>query len=158
MEVIDQREVKADIATVWAAVQTAEVLRVCVPGCESMTGNAVDGFDAVVVQNLGPMKVRFTGRVTLSDLVENQSLQILGEGKGGYAGFATGVAKIALSPSGNRTLLHYRVEVTIGGRLAQMGGRIIDGLARKLSDVFFRRLQKAIESGSVKGNTNPEPV
>jgi uncharacterized protein len=145
MQLSDQREIKADIATVWAAILDAEVLKACVPGCESMTGSPEDGFEAVVVQKVGPVKARFTGAVTLSDMVPNQSLRISGEGKGGPAGFAKGGANVTLTPSEAGTLLSYDVEANVGGKLAQLGSRIIDGFAKKMADEFFTRFQAAIE-------------
>jgi len=145
MQLSDQREIKADVATVWAAILDADVLKACVPGCESMTGTPADGFEAVVVQKVGPVKARFTGAVTLSDMVEHQSLRISGEGKGGPAGFAKGGANVTLTPSDTGTLLSYEVEAHVGGKLAQLGSRIIDGFAKKMADEFFTRFQAAVE-------------
>ncbi|RUS60487.1 carbon monoxide dehydrogenase [Pseudorhodobacter sp. E13] len=145
MKLSDQREIKADVATVWAAILDADVLKACVPGCESMTGTPEDGFEAVVVQKVGPVKARFTGAVTLSDMVPNQSLRISGEGKGGPAGFAKGGADVTLTATEAGTLLSYEVEANVGGKLAQLGSRIIDGFAKKMADEFFARFQQAIE-------------
>lgn len=145
MKLSDQREIKADVATVWAAILDAEVLKACVPGCESMTGSPEDGFEAVVVQKVGPVKARFTGAVTLSDMVPNQSLRISGEGKGGPAGFAKGGADVTLTASETGTLLAYEVDANVGGKLAQLGSRIIDGFAKKMADEFFARFQQAVE-------------
>src|SRR5690606_17691703 len=94
MQLTDERDIKADVATVWAAILDPDVLKACVPGCESISGTPQDGFEAVVVQKVGPVKARFTGVVTLSDMVENESLRIAGEGKGGAAGFAKGGANV----------------------------------------------------------------
>lgn len=145
MQLTDSRDIKADPATVWAAMLNPEVLKVCVPGCESMSGSATEGFEAVVVQKVGPVKARFTGVVTLSEMVEGQSLVITGEGKGGPAGFAKGGAKVSMAPSEVGTLLSYEVEANVGGKLAQLGSRIIDGFAKKLADEFFERFQAAVE-------------
>lgn len=145
MKLTDERQIAADPHTVWAAILDADVLRACVPGCQEMTGSAADGFTAVVVQKVGPVKARFTGAVTLSEMIEAQSLHIAGEGKGGVAGFAKGGAHVTLSPSEGGTQLAYTVEANVGGKLAQLGNRIIDGFARKMADEFFARLQKAIE-------------
>ena len=145
MQLTDQRDIKADPATVWAAILDPEVLKDCVPGCESMTGSAAEGFEAVVVQKVGPVKARFTGVVTLSDMVEGKSLRITGEGKGGPAGFAKGGANVTLEPIEGGTLLTYEVEANVGGKLAQLGSRIIDGFAKKMADEFFTRFQAAVE-------------
>nr|WP_237684941.1 carbon monoxide dehydrogenase subunit G [Szabonella alba] len=141
----DQRDIAADPATVWAAILDADVLKACVPGCESMTGSPQEGFEAVVVQKVGPVKARFTGAVTLSDMVAPESLRITGEGKGGPAGFAKGGANVTLTPSERGTLLSYEVEANVGGKLAQLGSRIIDGFAKKMADEFFARFQQAVE-------------
>jgi uncharacterized protein len=145
MQLTDQRDIKADPATVWAAILDPQVLMACVPGCESMSGSPETGFEAVVVQKVGPVKARFTGMVTLSDMVEPKSLTITGEGKGGVAGYAKGGAQVTLIPEGEGTRLTYVVEANVGGKLAQLGSRIIDGFARKMADEFFTRFQDAVE-------------
>lgn len=145
MQLTDQREIRADVATVWAAILDADVLMACVPGCQSMSGSAEGGFEAVVVQKVGPVKAKFTGTVALTDMVEYQSLRISGEGKGGPAGFAKGGANVTLTPSDTGTLLSYEVEANVGGKLAQLGSRIIDGFAKKMADEFFTRFQQALE-------------
>ncbi len=145
MELNDQREIKADPATVWAAILDPAVLMAAVPGCESMTGSPEAGFEAVVVQKVGPVKARFTGVVTLSDMVPEQGLTITGEGKGGPAGFAKGGAKVTLEAIEGGTRLSYAVQANVGGKLAQLGSRIIDGFAKKMADEFFTRFQAAVE-------------
>lgn len=153
MQLSDQRDIKAAPAVVWAAILDPEVLQAAVPGCESMTGSAQDGFAAVVVQKVGPVKARFTGLVKISDVVEGKSLRISGEGKGGPAGYAKGGAKLTLTAIEGGTRLAYEVEANVGGKLAQLGSRIIDGFARKLADDFFARFQAVVEGPAV-----PEPV
>jgi carbon monoxide dehydrogenase subunit G len=145
MQLTDQRDIKADPATVWAAILNPEVLMACVPGCESMTGTPETGFEAVVVQKVGPVKARFTGVVTLSDMVPGQSLRISGEGKGGPAGFAKGGANVTFTAIPGGTRLSYDVEANVGGKLAQLGSRLIDGFAKKMADEFFERFQQTIE-------------
>jgi carbon monoxide dehydrogenase subunit G len=145
MQLTDQRQISADPATVWAAILDPEVLKACVPGCESMSGSPEDGFEAVVVQKVGPVSARFTGVVKLSDMVPGQSLRISGEGKGGPAGFAKGGANVTLTPSEGGTLLGYEVNANVGGKIAQLGSRIIDGFAKKMADEFFTRFQAAVE-------------
>ncbi|AXQ93292.1 carbon monoxide dehydrogenase subunit G [Cereibacter azotoformans] len=157
MQLADQRTIAADPATVWAAILDPEVLRVCIPGCESLTGSPAEGYEAIVTQKVGPVKARFTGHVTLSDMVEEQGLTISGEGKGGAAGFARGSAKLAMSPAEGGTLLSYEVDVHVGGKLAQLGSRIIDGFSRKMADQFFERFQSAVE-GPSEGEDEPEAV
>lgn len=145
MELSDDRVIDAPPAVVWAAILNPDVLKACIPGCESLTGTPEEGFEAVVVQKVGPVKARFTGKVTLSDMVEEQSCTITGEGKGGPAGFAKGGAQITLTPEGEGTRLSYQVEAKVGGKIAQLGSRLIDGFARNMADDFFRRFQEAVE-------------
>jgi carbon monoxide dehydrogenase subunit G len=152
MHMSDSREIAAPPADVWAAILDPEVLKACVPGCESMTGSAAEGFEAVVVQKVGPVKARFTGAVKITDVVGGESLTISGEGKGGPAGFAKGGAKVRMEPAGEGTLLSYEVEANVGGKLAQLGSRIIDGFAKKMADEFFTRFKDTVE-----GPAEPEP-
>lgn len=144
MNLSDSREINADVATVWAALINAEVLKACVPGCTEMAGSATDGFEATVVQKVGPVKATFKGAVQISDVVEPVSMTISGEGKGGAAGFAKGGADVRLEAQGNKTILHYEVEAKVGGKLAQLGSRIIDGFAKKMADQFFTNFQDAV--------------
>ena len=145
MKLAEERHIAADPATVWAAVLNPQVLQACVPGCESLTGSPSEGFEAIVVQKVGPVKARFTGTVTLSEMVEAQSLRITGEGKGGVAGFAKGGAFVTMTADGTGTKLTYEVEASVGGKIAQLGSRIIDGFAKNLAEEFFNRFQSAIE-------------
>lgn len=145
MQLSDSRDIMAPPGMVWAAILDPEVLKACVPGCESMTGTPETGFEAVVVQKVGPVKARFTGMVTLSDIVPGQSLRISGEGKGGPAGFAKGGANVTLTPIEGGTRLAYDVDASVGGKLAQLGSRLIDGFAKTMADQFFERFQQALE-------------
>ncbi len=145
MHMSDQREINADPATVYAALLDAEVLKACVPGATEVIGNPEDGYTASVTQKVGPVKATFKGQVTMSDMVENQSLTITGEGKGGAAGFAKGGAEVTLSPTETGTMLAYEVDAKVGGKIAQLGSRLIDGFAKKMADQFFSNLQLAIE-------------
>lgn len=153
MQLSDSRDIKADPATVWAAILNPDVLKECVPGCESMTGSVEEGFEAAVVQKVGPVKARFTGLVQLSDLRPQQGLTISGEGKGGPAGFAKGGAKVSLEPIEGGTRLTYEVEANVGGKLAQLGSRIIEGFAKKMADEFFSRFQDAVEGPDAEEET-----
>lgn len=145
MQMNDQRDIKADRATVWAALLSAEVLQECVPGAQEVTGSADSGFEAVVVQKVGPVKATFKGIVTLSNMVDGTSLTLAGEGKGGAAGFAKGSADVRLEDVPGGTRLIYDVEAKVGGKLAQLGSRIIDGFAKKMADQFFTRFQEVLE-------------
>ena len=154
MQLTDSRTIAADRATVWAALLDPEVLRACVPGCTEMAGNADDGFTATVVQKVGPVKATFKGAVTISNRVEPDSLTISGEGKGGPAGFAKGGADVGLADNGDgTTTLTYDVEAKVGGKLAQLGSRIIDGFAKKMADEFFANFQDAVEGPGAEDDT-----
>ena len=144
MKLNDTKTINADRATVWAALLNPDVLMACVPGCQEMTGSPDAGFEAVVVQKVGPVKATFKGAVSLTDRVAPESLTISGEGKGGAAGFAKGVAEVRLEAVGDQTILHYDVEAKVGGKLAQLGSRIIDGFAKKMADQFFQSFQDAV--------------
>ncbi|WP_136644617.1 CoxG family protein [Tabrizicola sp. YIM 78059] len=145
MKLSDSREIRAEPAIVWTAILNPEVLKACIPGCQSMTGSVAEGYEAVVKQKVGPVSATFTGLVQLSDIVEGRSLRIVGEGKGGVAGFAKGSADVRLEPDEGGTRLSYDVEASVGGKLAQLGSRIIDGFAKKMADEFFTRFQEAVE-------------
>lgn len=145
MELKDSRQIAASRDMVWEALLSAEVLKQCVPGCQEMTGTPEQGFEAVVVQKVGPVKATFKGAVTLEDMIAPESVTISGEGKGGAAGFAKGGAKVRLEADGDTTILHYDVEAKVGGKLAQLGSRIIDGFAKKMADQFFTNFQNALE-------------
>ncbi len=150
MQLTDQRDIKAVPRAVWDALLDADVLKGCVPGCESMIGSASDGFEAVVVQKVGPVKARFTGLVAISDIVTGKSCTISGEGKGGPAGFAKGGAKVSLQSIPGGTRLSYEVQANVGGKLAQLGSRIIDGFAKKMADQFFERFQQTVEGAGAE--------
>jgi carbon monoxide dehydrogenase subunit G len=137
----DQKEILATPAEVYAALLEPEVLKACVPGASEVSGNPEEGYTATVTQKVGPVKATFKGQVTMSDLVENEKLTISGEGKGGAAGFAKGGAEVTLQATENGTLLSYDVEAKVGGKLAQLGSRLIDGFAKKMADQFFANLQ-----------------
>jgi len=149
MQMTDSRTIAAPPAVVWAALLDPEVLKRAVPGCESLTGDADQGFTAEVVQKVGPVKARFQGTVTLTERVEGESLLLSGEGQGGVAGFAKGRAQVRLEPQGDGTVLHYEVQANVGGKLAQLGSRIIDGFARNMADDFFARFASAVEGPEV---------
>ena len=145
MQLSDFRDIAAPPETVWAAILNPEVLKACIPGCESMTGSPEAGYEAVVVQKVGPVSARFTGLVKLSDIIMGQAVTISGEGKGGPAGYAKGGAKVTLAAQGDGTRLSYVVDANVGGKIAQLGSRIIDGFAKKLADQFFENFKTALE-------------
>jgi uncharacterized protein len=154
----DTREIKADPKVVWDAILNPDVLKECIPGCESLTGSVAEGYEAVVKQKVGPVSATFTGLVQLSDIVEGRSLKISGEGKGGVAGFAKGGANVSFAPMEGGTRLTYEAEANVGGKIAQLGSRIIDSFAKKLADEFFTRFQAAVEEPSEPEDVSEEAV
>lgn len=146
MQMSDTRQIAAPPNSVWAALFDPDVLKACVPGCQELTGSAQDGYEATVVQKVGPVKATFNGTVTMSDVVEGESCTLTGEGKGGAAGFAKGEARIRLAANEDGgTLLSYDVDAKVGGKLAQLGSRIVDGFARRMAADFFTRFQAELE-------------
>ncbi len=144
MRMDETQRVPAPQAKVWAALNDPKVLKQCLPGCESLEMTSPTDMVATVVIRVGPVKAQFSGKVTLSDLDPPNGYRISGEGSGGPAGFAKGGATVALSPDGlDATLLRYVVDAQIGGKLAQLGGRLIDATAKKLAGEFFQAFAEA---------------
>ena len=145
MQMNDIQSVPAPREKVWAALNDPEILRKCIPGCQSLEMISPTEMTATVVVKLGPVKATFTGKVTLSDLDPPNGYRISGEGSGGVAGFAKGGATVKLeSPSEDVTNLAYQVDAQIGGKLAQLGGRLIDSTAKKLAGEFFQNFAAAL--------------
>lgn len=144
MDLSGTKTIPAPRETVYRALLDPEVLKACVPGCAEISGSAEEGFQATVVQKVGPVKATFKGEVEINDQNPPESLTISGSGKGGAAGFAKGGAKVSLVEQGDETELSFEVEAKVGGKLAQLGSRIIDGFAKKMADEFFTRFQDAL--------------
>jgi hypothetical protein len=149
MDMTGEHQIKAPKTAVWAALNDPEILKQSIPGCEELNKTADTEFQAQVTAKVGPVKAKFGGKVTLSDLDPPNGYTITGEGSGGAAGFAKGGAKVALedAPDG-ATLLKYQVHAQIGGKLAQIGSRLVDGAARKMADEFFTAFAAAVEAKS----------
>jgi carbon monoxide dehydrogenase subunit G len=130
---------------VWQKLNDAEVLKACIPGCEELNKTSDTEFQAIAVAKIGPVKAKFKGKVHLTDLDPPNGYRISGEGDGGVAGFAKGGATVALSDKDGGTLLTYNVEAQIGGKLAQLGQRLVNGAAKKLADDFFRNFAASVE-------------
>jgi carbon monoxide dehydrogenase subunit G len=141
MDMTGQERIEAPIETVWRALNDPESLRACIPGCETLEKTSDTDMAATVVLRIGPIKARFEGAVELSNLNPPRSYTISGEGKGGIAGFAKGGADVSLAEDGpGVTLLSYQVKADVGGKIAQLGSRLIDSTARKLATQFFANL------------------
>ena len=129
----------------WKALNDTQILKACIPGCEELERTEDNGFRATAKMKVGPVSARFKGKVMLSDLDPPNGYRISGEGEGGVAGFAKGGATVALSEKDGGTLLSYNVEAQIGGKLAQLGQRLINGAAKKVADEFFANFGKAVQ-------------
>ncbi len=137
MDITGEVRIPASRDAVWRALNDPEVLRRCIPGCEQIDKLSDTEFVAKVTARVGPVKVGFSGKVTLSDLDPPNGYRISGEGQGGAAGFAKGGAEVRLAPDNGGTVLSYRASAEVGGKLAQIGSRLIEGTARKLAADFF---------------------
>ncbi|MEP6998803.1 MAG: carbon monoxide dehydrogenase subunit G [Betaproteobacteria bacterium] len=139
MEMRGNRVVPTDIDATWRALNDPEVLRACIPGCESIEHVSDTEYRLAMTARVGPVSAKFTGRLLLADLVAPRSYTLKFEGQGGAAGFANGTARVELAPTDRGTRIHYAVNAQIGGKLAQIGSRLVDGAAAKLADDFFAR-------------------
>lgn len=154
MDINGEYLIPSNRATVWAALNDPEVLKACIPGCEELTATeGQEGFEAKVTAKIGPVKATFRGAVRLEDIVEGEGYSLVGEGKGGPAGFAKLKSQVRLADAeGGATRLTYTTDAQLGGKLAQLGSRLIEGTARKYADDFFAcltaRLTPATETAS----------
>lgn len=152
MKLTGEYSIPASREAVWAALNDPATLQACIPGCESLDATEANAFSAQVTAKVGPVKAKFKGKVTLSDLVPPESYRITGEGQGGAAGFAKGGATVHLALDGEGTILTYEVDATVGGKLAQIGQRLIDSTAKKMADDFFGTFIERL------GGVSEEPV
>jgi carbon monoxide dehydrogenase subunit G len=155
MDMTGQYRIPAPREQVWAALNDPAMLKASLPGCESLEKLSDHEFAATVVAKVGPVKAKFNGNVTLSNLNPPESYTISGEGKGGAAGFAKGGADVRLSEEGDVTVLTYTAKADVGGKLAQLGSRLIDGTAKKMADEFFDNFSQQV-AGPVPAPA-PEP-
>ena len=144
MEMTGEFRIPAPRQRVWEGLNDPEVLKQCIPGCQALEKVSDTEFNGRVIASVGPVRATFGGKVTLSDLDPPQSYTISGEGSGGVAGFAKGGAKVNLAEDGAATVLTYAVQAQVGGKLAQVGSRLIDGVARKMANDFFGHFAAAM--------------
>ena len=147
MELQEERRIAAPRDRVYAALNDPEILRQCIPGCETLTRTGDNNMEATVQIKIGPVKARFAGAVELKNLNPPESYTIAGEGKGGAAGFAKGQADVKLLEDGTATILKYDVKADVGGKLAQLGSRLIDATSRKMAGDFFSKFAELVEQG-----------
>ena len=139
MKLTGSYEMNVKKEAVWKALNDPNILKQCIPGCESFEKEGENIFNATATNQIGPMNATFSGTVTLSDIQENQSYTLSGEGQS-PVGFANGNAQVKLTESNGITTLTYAVDINVGGKIAQLGSRLINGVAKKMSDYFFGRL------------------
>jgi carbon monoxide dehydrogenase subunit G len=144
MELTDEIRIAAPKHAVYRALNDPDVLRECIPGCEELIQHSPEHLEAKVVLKIGPVKARFNGEVTLDNSQAPDAFSLSGEGKGGAAGFAKGGADVSLTADGDETVLSYTAKVTIGGKIAQLGSRLIAGTAKKLSGKFFDKFGEVV--------------
>ena len=156
MDMMGEAMIGAPRERVYEALNDPEILKRSIPGCEEIEKVSDTEMSAKVVAKVGPVKAKFNGHVTLSDLNPPESYTISGEGKGGAAGFAKGSAKVSLEPNGAATIMRYEVKAQVGGKLAQLGGRLIDGTAKKMADQFVATFGEIV--GGVPEEVGEAPV
>ena len=148
MKLSDEKRIDAPRDEVWRGLNDPEILRQSIPGCESLEQVSDTEFNAEVRAKVGPVKAKFKGSVQLSDLNPPESYRISGEGKGGAAGFAKGGALVTLTEDGGATILKYDVDADVGGKLAQIGGRLLEGTSKKLAGEFYDNFETALKGGT----------
>lgn len=157
MEFSGRYSIPAKPEAVWAALNDPEILKYCIPGCEEIEKTTATDFVAVATLKIGPVKARFRGKVALSDLDPPHRCRLSGEGQGGVAGFAKGGAEVVLDPQGDGTVLTYTAQATVGGKLAQIGQRLVDGAAKQIADDFFGRFSSALGAAQPAPELEPDP-
>lgn len=155
MKMAGEERIAAPIQAVWAALNDPEILRKAIPGCQSLVPVGDNAFEAAATIKVGPISARFGGTVRLFDLDPPNRYRISGEGSGGAAGAAKGGAQVSLVEDGADTILHYEASAEVSGRLAQLGGKLIDLTAKQLAGVFFSRFAQEVVKG---GSAAPRPV
>jgi len=144
MDMTGEYRIPASREEVWQALNDVEILKQCIPGCEEIEKHSETELSAKVTAKVGPVKAKFNGKVTLSDIDAPNGYTIAGEGTGGAAGFAKGGASVILKAEGSETILSYEAKAAVGGKLAQIGSRLIDSTSKKLANQFFSNFAKAL--------------
>jgi carbon monoxide dehydrogenase subunit G len=147
MDLTGSYTIPAKRSAVWAALNDSNILKECIPGCETLSMLSETEFAATVVAKIGPLKARFSGRVELSEIDPNNSYRIQGEGSGGVAGFAKGGARVHLQGAGDSTVLTYELDAQIGGKIAQLGSRLVTGVVKGMAEKVFTTLVSKIGQG-----------
>jgi carbon monoxide dehydrogenase subunit G len=152
MEMTGEQLIPVPQAEVWRGLNDPQVLKTCIPGCETIEKVSDNEYRVVMTASVGPVKAKFNGKLLLSDLDPPNSYSLSFEGSGGAAGFGKGSAHVSLKPENGATRLHYSAKANVGGKLAQVGSRLIDGVAKKMADDFF-----ALFNRTLAGPAAPQP-
>jgi carbon monoxide dehydrogenase subunit G len=158
MDMTGERRIAAPRDRVWSALNDPEILKASIPGCESLVKEADDSLKATAAVKIGPIAARFSGKVQLLDLDPPNSYRIEGEGQGGVAGFAKGGAFVRLIDEGAETLLTYDVKAQVGGKIAQLGARLIDSTAKQMAGAFFDRFAEQVAPSAPVGEAVAAPA
>ena len=155
MELQGERLIPASVPVTWAALNDPEVLKACIAGCESLERSADNGFVAVVAVKVGPVSARFKGNLQMTNVQAPESYTINFDGQGGVAGFGKGSADVALTPEGQQTMLKYLARAQVGGKMAQIGSRLIDAAAGKITADFFKAFEQHLQANPGADATAP---
>jgi carbon monoxide dehydrogenase subunit G len=168
MEMTGEQLIPAPQQAVWEALNDPQMLKACVPGCEAIDRLGENQFQVLMVARVGPVSAKFKGKLVLSDIQPPNSYSLAFEGQGGAAGFAKGSAHVRLAPADGHTKLSYDVKANVGGKLAQIGSRLVDAAAKKVADDFFRNFNEKVSAADAHGHADgahqagaappPEPV
>jgi len=165
MELQGERVIPASVDKTWAALNDPETLKACIAGCESLERTGDDSFSAVVAMKVGPVSARCKGNLQMTNIQPPNGYTINFDGQGGVAGFGKGSADVALTPDGANTLLKYNARATVGGKMAQVGARLIDAAAGKITDDFFKAFEAQLQPAAAPVSADsgvvaatPEPV
>ena len=156
MEIASQRRLPIDRESVWRALNDPQILKAAIPGCQSIEREADNEYALVVAAALGPVRATFRGRLRVEDMVAPERYTLRFEGQGGAAGFAKGAAKVELTEEAGETLLSYQVSAQVGGRIAQVGSRLIDSAAMKLADDFFAAFASQVAPAATSIKSEPK--
>lgn len=164
MEMTGEQLIPAPQSVTWTALNDPQILKQCVPGCESIELTAPNEYRVLMTSRIGPVSAKFKGKLVLSDIKPPRSYSIAFEGQGGAAGFAKGSAQVALAPEGDATRLTYSAKANVGGKLAQIGSRLVDAAANMIAKQFFEAFNEKVAAlhgpspGSAQGQHHPEDV
>jgi len=156
MKLTGSYKIPTDKQTVWNALNNPEILEKCIPGCEEFKKNSDTSFTATATNKIGPFNASFTGEVELQDLNPPNSYKLVGQGNS-PVGFSSGEAKVLLTEENGYTVLTYDVEANVGGKIAQVGGRLIDMTAKKMADIFFGKFKEIISPDSASNTSEAQP-